>query len=126
MSDKKKILVVDDEPDIVTWLATIFEEGGYETISAFSGAEAFSKARTEKPDLITLDISMDDESGLKALRNLQESKETGNIPIIIVTGVSPEVKRFIERNKKLQLPAAFMEKPIDRQELLEKTKELVG
>ncbi len=126
MSDKKKILVVDDEPDIVTWLETIFDEGGYETISAFSGVEAFAKARTEKPDLITLDISMDDESGLKALRNLQESRETANIPIIIVTGVSPEVKRFIERNKKLQMPAAFMEKPIDREELLEKTKELVG
>jgi DNA-binding response OmpR family regulator len=126
MSDKKKILVVDDEPDIVTWLTTIFEDGGYDTISANSGAEGFSKAKAEKPDMITLDISMDDESGLKALRKFQETSETSNIPIIIITGVSPDVKRFIDRNKKIQLPAAFMEKPIDREELLAKTKELVG
>jgi DNA-binding response OmpR family regulator len=126
MSDMKKILVVDDEPDIVTWLTTIFEDGGYDTISAYSGAEAFAKAKDEKPDMITLDISMDDESGLKALRKFQESSETSNIPIIIITGVSPDVKRFIDRNKKLQMPAAFMEKPIDREELLAKTKELVS
>jgi len=126
MSDKKKILVVDDEPDIVTWLTTIFEEGGYGTISAKSGAEGFAKAKAEKPDMITLDISMDDESGLKALRNFQEAKETADIPIIIITGVSPEVKRFIDRNKKIELPASFMEKPVDREELLAKTKELIG
>jgi DNA-binding response OmpR family regulator len=126
MSDKKKILVVDDEPDIVTWLTTIFDEGGYDTISAKSGAEGFSKALSEKPDMITLDISMDDESGLKALRKFQENSETANIPIIIITGVSPDVKRFIDRNKKIQMPASFMEKPIDREELLAKTKELIG
>lgn len=126
MSDKKKILVVDDEPDMVTWLTTIFEDNGYDTVSAENGVEAFAKAKSEKPALITLDISMDRESGLKALRNLQESQETSGIPIIIVTGVSVDLKRFIERNKKLKFPEAFLEKPIDKDELLDAVARLVG
>jgi len=126
MSDKKKVLVVDDEPDMVTWLTTIFEDNGYDTISAENGIEAFDKAKTEKPDLITLDISMDRESGLKALRNLQESKETSSIPIVIITGVSVDLKRFIERNKKLRFPEAFLEKPVDKDELLNTAAKLIG
>ena len=126
MSDKKKILVVDDEPDIVTWLTTIFEDNGYTTVSAGNGIEAFERARSERPDLITLDISMDRESGLKALRNLQESEETSGIPIIIITGVSTDLKRFIERNKKLKFPEAFLEKPIDKDELLGTVSRLLG
>ena len=125
MTDKKKILVVDDEPDMVTWLTTIFEDHGYATISAENGIEAFAKAKSEHPDLITLDISMEEESGVKALRNLQETKETANIPIIIITGVSPDLKRFIEHSKKVQFPAAFLEKPIDKDELLETVNKLI-
>lgn len=124
MSDKKKILVVDDEPDMVTWITTIFEDNGYDTISASDGIEGFEKAKSEKPDLITLDISMDKESGLKALRHLQESEDTENIPIIIITGVSVDLKRFIERNSKLKFPEAFLEKPIDKDELLNTVKKL--
>ncbi|UCC81300.1 MAG: response regulator [Candidatus Zixiibacteriota bacterium] len=111
---------------MVTWLVTIFEDNGYDTISAENGVEAFDKAKLEQPALITLDISMDRESGLKALRNLQESNETSNIPIIIITGVSVDLKRFIERNKKLKFPEAFLEKPIDKDELLSTTARLIG
>lgn len=125
MSEKKKVLVVDDEPDMVTWISTIFEDHGYATISAENGIEAFAKAKSEHPDLITLDISMEEESGVKALRTLQETKETADIPIIIITGVSPDLKRFIERSKKIQFPAAFLEKPIDKDELLETVNRLL-
>ena len=126
MSEKKKILVVDDEPDIVTWLTTIFEDNGYATVSAENGFEAFDKAESENPDLITLDISMEQESGLKALRKLQESERTSGIPIVIITGVSTDLKRFIERNKKLEFPKAFLEKPIDKDELLRTVAKLLS
>ncbi|MBU8933696.1 MAG: response regulator [candidate division Zixibacteria bacterium] len=125
MADQKKILVVDDEPDMVEWLTTFLEDNGFTAISAFSGAEGFAKAKSEHPDLITLDVSMADESGLKALRNFQETKETSGIPIIMVTGVSTDVKVFIKRNKHIMMPAGFMEKPVDRDELLKKVQELV-
>jgi len=126
MADIKKILVVDDEEDMVVWLTTLLEDNGYTTISAYNGTEGFKKAKSEKPDLITLDVSMDQESGVKTLRHLQEDPDTANIPIIMVTGVSADIKQFIERNKKIQLPAAFMEKPIDKDELINTVSKLIG
>lgn len=118
MASSKKILVVDDEQDMVTWITTLLEDNGYSTMAAYNGAEAFELAKSHKPDLITLDISMEKESGVKTLRRLQENGETSNIPVIMVTGVSPDVKQFIERNKRVQPPAAFLEKPIEKDELL--------
>jgi len=126
MTEQKKILVVDDETDVIEWMTTFFEDNGYATLSALNGADAFEKAKSDKPDLVTLDITMDQESGMRALKNLQGTEETKNIPIIICTGVSPDMKQFIERTKQLNAPAAFMEKPIDRDALLAKVKELIG
>ena len=125
MAEAKKILVVDDEEDMVIWLTTLLEDNGYDTIFAYDGIEAFRKAKSERPDLITLDISMDRESGVKTLRHLQEDLETSVIPVIMVTGVSTDVRQFIARHKKIQPPAAFMEKPIDKLELLNTIKSLV-
>lgn len=126
MADTKKILVVDDEPDIVEGFTTLFQDNGYATISATNGREAFELAQSERPDLITLDITMDQESGMRALRNLQETAATTDIPIIIVTGVSPELKTFINRIKQIKAPAAFMEKPVDNNLLLKRVRELIG
>ncbi|UCC44398.1 MAG: response regulator [Candidatus Zixiibacteriota bacterium] len=126
MTEPKKILIVDDELDVIEWMTAFFEDNGYATISAVNGVEAFALAKSDKPDLVTLDISMDQESGMRALKNLQKTEETKDIPIIICTGVSPDLKRFIDRTKQLNTPAAFMEKPIDRDALLSKVKELIG
>ena len=126
MGNKKKILVVDDEPDIVEGFTTFFEDNGYATITASNGREAFEVAKSEIPDLITLDISMDQESGMKALANLQKTETTAHIPIIIITGVSSDLKQFIQRSKQVEFPAAFMEKPVDNAEMLKKVRELIG
>jgi len=107
-------------------MTAFFDDNGYDTIFANDGAEAFTKARNEHPDLVTLDISMDEESGLRALKNLQQTEETKDIPIIICTGVSPDLKQFINRTGAVRNPSAFLEKPIDRDELLKKVKELIG
>ncbi len=126
MTEPKKILIVDDEPDVIEWMTAFFEDNGYATISAVDGAEAFALAKSEKPNLVTLDITMDQESGMRALKNLQDAEETRDIPIIICTGVSPDLKQFIDRTKQVQNPAAFLEKPIDRDVLLSKVNELIG
>lgn len=122
----KKILIVDDEEDIVTYLQTLFSENGYDVLTAGNGMEAVRLAKTEKPALITLDITMPEESGVKAFRELQESSETQNIPVIIVSGVDPEFKKFISSRKQVKPPAAYFEKPIDRDELIGKVKEILG
>ncbi|MFH1892677.1 MAG: response regulator [Candidatus Zixiibacteriota bacterium] len=122
----KKILIVEDEQDQRTWLETFFADNDYETISAEDGQIGFEKAKSEKPDLITLDISMDNESGIKMFRNVQDTPETSAIPVIMITGVSPEFKKFIEKRKQVHPPAGYFEKPVDRDALLKKIKELIG
>ena len=126
MPDKKKILVVDDEPDVVRWLTVMFENNGYQAISAVDGADGFEKATATRPDLIVLDISMPKESGIRMYRNLQESEDLGGIPVIMLTGVSREFERFISTRKQVEPPAAYFEKPVKEEELLQKVKELVG
>ena len=69
---------------------------------------------------------MPDESGIKALKELQNNETTKSTPIIMVTGVSTDIKRFIGSTKQVHPPEAFFEKPIDRDELLKKVKELLN
>jgi len=126
MAELKKILIIDDEEDVITYLSTFFTDNGFSAISAGDGKEGIQKAVAEKPDIITLDISMPEESGVKALRDLQNNEVTKNIPVIIVTGVSTDIKRFIESRKQVHPPEGFFEKPIDRDELLKKVKELLN
>lgn len=126
MSDAKKILVIDDEPDMVEWMTTFLEDNGYSTIFANDGFAGFDKAKAEQPDLITLDISMDKESGIKCYRKLHEDAATKEIPVIMVTGVAPEFKSFIERRKQVDPPDAYFEKPVDRDKLLQTVKKLLG
>ncbi len=126
MKDRKKILIIDDEEDVLTYLATFFADNGFYVISAYDGKEGVKKALMEKPDIITLDISMPEESGVKALRELQNGENTKNIPIIIITGVDSEFKRFIKARKQVHMPEGYFEKPIDRNLLLNKVNELLG
>ena len=125
----KKILIVDDEPDLVAYLQSLLKDNGYDTVTAEDGKEGMEKARSEKPDLITLDISMPEESGVKMYRELQDDPATANIPIVIITGLSSDFKRFLEyleRKKQISPPAAYFEKPIDKEEMLNKFREILG
>ncbi len=126
MAKQKKILIVDDEPDMIDWLTAFFEDNGYSTISAFNGFDGFEKAEIEMPDLITLDITMDKESGVKMYRKLHDSKIANKIPVVMVTGIDPQFKKFIEGRKQVDPPAAYFEKPVDEQALLKKVRELIG
>jgi len=126
MAEKKKILIVDDEPDMVVWLETFFEDNGFDTISAYDGFDGFEKAKSELPDLITLDITMDKESGVKMFRNLQETGETSKIPVIMITGVTPDFEKFSSSRKQVTPPQAYFEKPVDKDGLLKKVQELTS
>ncbi len=121
----RTILIVDDEPDVVAYLTTLLEDNGYQTLAAKDGKEAVELARTQKPALISLDISMPEESGVKAYRELQDGADTKDIPVIIVTGISADFERFIRSRKQVDPPDAYFEKPIDPEKFLEKVAELV-
>ena len=122
----KKILIVDDEPDVRSYMTVFFEDNGFKVITANNGRECFEKAKAEKPDLITLDITMPEESGVRAYRDLQNDKETVGIPVIIVTGISSDFKGFIESRRQVNPPAGYFEKPINREQMLEKIRDILG
>ena len=126
MADTKTILVVEDELDERTWMTAFFADNGYGTDTAVDGEEGFAKARSGGIDLITLDITMDNQSGVRMFKNLQQTPETAGIPVIMVTGVAAEFRSFIERTKQVENPEGYFEKPVDRDELLAKVRELIG
>lgn len=122
----KKILVVDDEPDVVTYLAALLEDNGYAVVSAADGKEGFAKCLEEHPDLITLDITMPEESGVRMFRELREHAEMAAVPVVIITGISSDFKRFLASRKHVRPPEEYFEKPIEREQLLTAIRRLLG
>ncbi len=107
----RRILVIDDEPDFVIFLQTLLEDNGFEVVTAADGATGLAKAKVEKPDLITLDISMPGKSGVQVYRDIRSNPETEDIPVFIVTGVVDF--RQLMYQKSVQAPEGFLNKPID-------------
>ncbi|MBL6974381.1 MAG: response regulator [Deltaproteobacteria bacterium] len=122
----KKILVVDDEPDVVTYFTALLEENGYETRSASNGTEAMAAIDADRPDLITLDITMPEQSGVKTYRRIKESDSLKTIPVIIITGVASDFKRFISTRSQVPAPDGYLEKPIQPQTLLDEVARLLS
>src|ERR1051325_5615010 len=85
MDTQKTIMVVDDNPDIITIVKTILEGKGYGVLSASSGPELLNMLKTQKPDLIILDIMMPEMDGLEVLTRLKGMSDTTSIPIILLT-----------------------------------------
>ncbi len=131
MAVVKKILIVDDEEDILEYLGTLFQDNGYETQTARDGEEAMKLIREGKPDLVTLDITMPEKSGVRFYREVKSDPDLEGIPIVIVTGVTgwgldPDgFQKFISSRKQVPPPEGFMSKPIDRDALLKMVRDLV-
>jgi two-component system, OmpR family, alkaline phosphatase synthesis response regulator PhoP len=85
METKKTIMVVDDNPDIITIVRTILEGKGYNVMSAYSGAELLSTLEKDKPDLVVLDIMMPQMDGLEVLTRMKAAPDTASIPVILLT-----------------------------------------
>ena len=105
----KKILVVDDEPDVRRFLTAVLEKRGHETLTAADGVEAFEVAKREQPDLVILDLQMPNQSGTDFYRRLTKDRELSDTPIIVVSGLAG-------RHLALKEPVAVFDKPIDPDE----------
>ncbi len=109
-----RVLVVDDEPDLVVLLEEHLTHEGYDVVTATSGMQAITKAREEQPNIILLDVMMPGVSGFDVCNILQDFPETANIPIIFLTAVA-ETKRKV---MGLNLGADdYITKPFDLHEL---------
>lgn len=112
----RKILVVDDEPDILAFFSTVFEDNGATVFQATDGDEAIRLAVAEKPDLITLDISMPGKDGGKVFEELRTNAETSELKVCIITG-RPELRKLIY-DRKVEPPEGYLDKPVDEDTLL--------
>lgn len=111
---EKKILVVDDEQDVLIYLSTLFEDHGFDTITAENGIEALKLATSERPDLITLDITMPERSGIMTYRYLKSDANLEAIPVIIITAVGDSIKKVMKEFATFRAPEACMSKPVDQ------------
>jgi len=110
------ILVTDDEPDFVVYVSTILEDNGATVLKAFTGEEMLELARREKPDLITLDITMPGKSGSEVFEIMRNDPELKSIPICIITG-KPELRKLIY-DRAVIPPEGYVDKPITEDGLL--------
>jgi len=121
---KKQVLVIDDEPDVVTYLSMLLEDNGYETVSAANGIEGMEKAKQNRPDLICLDITMPEQSGIRFYRNLKDDAELADVPVVVVTAVTGKggdpapFEEFLSTRKVIPPPEGFFSKPIIREEFI--------
>lgn len=115
----QKILIIDDDPIIVTYLETLLVNNGYETAIAYDGTEAIRVATEFKPDLITLDLAMPKEWGPRFYRKLSKKKDCENIPVIIISGLAG-------REHSINKAIAFFSKPFNPDDVLKTIKEAIG
>jgi two-component system phosphate regulon response regulator PhoB len=128
----KKVLVVDDDPDVRLFSVTVLEENGYTPLEAANGEEGLKMIKQEKPELILLDVLMPRQSGIRLYRELKTDKSFKNIPIIIVSGIAK--KTFLRSQKALTEfggkevpePKVYLEKPVEPEVLAEEIKKILG
>ena len=124
-----KILIVDDESDIATYLATVLRANGFSPTVALDAQSALTMVHETHPDLISLDIMMPKESGITMYIQLKKDPETGDIPVIIVSGVTQDGEfdfRSYLPDESVAEPESFMEKPIDVNEYIKTIKQLTS
>jgi CheY-like chemotaxis protein len=130
-ASEKKILVVDDEPDVRNFLATCIEDAGFQVDTASDGAQAIEKLQADPPDLMTLDMVMPRVSGINLMRQIRNIEEFARLPVIVITAHahdelgSEDIKGFSAFTSGLR-PRYTLEKPVTPQKLVSAISEILG
>ena len=118
------VLVVDDDEEIRTFLATLMSDEGAAVLEAADGDEALATAIRARPDLITLDLSMPGRDGIETFCDLREDPATEEIPVCIITG-HPEFRKVIY-DRPVTPPEGFIEKPCDPDHVVKTIRRILG
>jgi two-component system, OmpR family, response regulator VicR len=118
-----KIMVVDDEPDLLEVVRLILENDGYQVVTAGSGQEALDKLEKEMPDLILLDIIMPRMDGWEVFSRIKSNPRTANIPVIMLTAKDQRIDKLIGLH--VVRVNDYITKPFGRAELLERIKRVL-
>ena len=125
----KKILIVDDDADLVSSTTAVLETKGYSVSSAPDGKSGYEKARKDKPDLILLDVMMaHDAEGFEVAKQLRQTPETAKLPVILITGIrAAKGLPFSYEPDEDWLPVqAVLDKPVKPEDLLREVEQALG
>jgi DNA-binding response OmpR family regulator len=111
-----KILVVDDEPDILVFLTAVLEDQGATVYQAVDGEQALALTIQERPDLVTLDLSMPGKNGGYVFEEIRKNPEISSTKVCIITG-KPELRRLIYE-RPVPPPEGYLDKPVNEESLL--------
>jgi len=125
------VLVVDDDPDVTTFLGTILGDAGMKVVTAHDGLEALDRLQEVTPDLISLDLVMPGKSGVRLLHDLRKHPIWQRIPVIIVTGHARDdkIRRDLDQvlaDSAISGPSVYLEKPVTPRAYLENVCRVVG
>ncbi len=119
---KKTILIIDDEPDILTYLRLVLEDQGYRVVMASDGKQGLDYARTEKPDLICLDVMMPKKTGVAVYTEMKSDPDLRDIPVVFISAYESaytfkgKAFRRLIPDRSIPEPLNFFEKPLDIQQ----------
>mgnify|MGYP001202616718 CR=1 FL=1 len=121
MNEKKLVLVVDDDPDLVEAVSMKLENENYRVARAYDGNEAWEQIKAERPALIVLDVMMPEKDGYAVCREIKSDPEYKDISVVLLTAVGEAVPstKYTHMDGKTALADDFIAKPIDMDELME-------
>lgn len=127
----KKVLVVDDDPDVRSFVVTVLEENQYTPLVARDGVEGREMIEKEVPDLVILDVLMPRGSGIRLYRHLKTEDSLKAVPVIMFTGIA--MRSFLKSQKALEefkgevpKPDIYLEKPVEPEELAAAVRKKIG
>ena len=127
----KKVLVVDDDPDVRSFVVTVLEENGYTPQQAHDGVDGLEKIQADRPALVILDVLMPRGSGIRLYRHLKTDEDLKDLPVIMFTGIA--MRSFLKSQKALEAfngevpkPDIYLEKPVEPEELARAIETKIG
>ena len=125
---KKKILIVDDDPDLVEAVTMILESKNYEVAAAYGGIEGLQKSKTENPDLIVLDVMMPDKDGYVVCKELKADPNLSKIPVLLLTAVISKIPttRYTQQMGLETEADDYIDKPVEPEVLVKRIETLLS
>ena len=127
MSDKKRILVVDDEPDFAAIVQKNLQKEGFDVEIAYDGVQAMEKIKANPPDAIVLDVMMPEKDGYEVCKELKESEDFSDIPILMLTAVADHVAstRYSHADGMSMEADDYLPKPASAQDITDSLRSLL-
>jgi two-component system alkaline phosphatase synthesis response regulator PhoP len=128
MSEKKRILVVDDEPDFCSIVQANLEKEGFDVEVAYDGVEGIKKVKANPPDAIVLDVIMPEKDGYEVCAEIKADEKYADIPVLMLTAVASRVSstHYSHREGMSMEAEDYLPKPASAQQILESVKRLLN